>query len=83
MEVKGAQENKLRVFLLELLGSFLFISAASMGNYKTIPFSLFASILIFGNVTGGHFNPAVSLGVYIKERKYGQNIVMLLLLWTA
>jgi len=31
--------------------------------------TLFACICTFGNVSGGHFNPAVTMGVYFKEGK--------------
>lgn len=83
MEVSGATNYKPTVFFMEFFGTFLFVSGACTGNYMSIPFSLFASILIFGSITGGHFNPAVSLGVYIKEKKWGENLPMLLLLWVA
>jgi glycerol uptake facilitator-like aquaporin len=31
---------------------------------------LFALLLIGGPITGAHFNPAVTLGVYISNRNY-------------
>jgi glycerol uptake facilitator-like aquaporin len=71
------------VMICEMLGTALFLYGIIMtGTAQTIPFSLFASILLFGAITGGHFNPAVSLGVYIGEGKdYGENFVFLLLIW--
>ena len=32
--------------------------------------ALFIAILIFGEVSGGHFNPATTLGVLIREQKF-------------
>lgn len=80
MEVKGADQRKGTVVLYEMLGTALFIYGIIMtGTAATIPFSLFASIIIFGAITGGHFNPAVSLGVYLAEGKdYGKNFAFLL-----
>lgn len=36
---------------------------------------------MFGGISGGHFNPAVSLGVYIGYGKeYGENFIFLMLI---
>jgi len=65
METPEGESRLFTVGLYEMLGTALFVSAILMtNNCMSIAFSLFASILIFGSVTGGHFNPAVSLGVY-------------------
>ena len=82
MEVKGGHDRKFTVALFEMLGTALFIYGIIMtGTAATIPFSLFASILIFGAITGGHFNPAVTIGVYIAEGDhYGRNFLFLLII---
>lgn len=49
----------------------------------SIAFSLAASIIIFGGITGGHFNPAVTLGVYIQEAKWAENLKWLGIIWLA
>ena len=46
--------------------------AASPG--LAAPLALFASASIFGTVSGGHFNPAVTIGVYIREGNYIKNL---------
>ena len=53
--------------MYETFGTLLFTYCiiVSTANPLAAAFSLFAMILIFGSVTGGHFNPAVSLGVLI------------------
>mmetsp|Transcript_20845 Transcript_20845/g.25556 ORF Transcript_20845/g.25556 Transcript_20845/m.25556 type:complete len:261 (-) Transcript_20845:209-991(-) len=84
MEVKGAEQRTGTVFLYEMLGTALFIYGIMLTNNPvSIAFSLFASIMIFGAVTGGHFNPAVTLGVYISEGKYSENASWLAIVWCA
>ena len=53
--------------IYEAFGTALFTYCilVSTANALAAAFSLFAMILIFGSVTGGHFNPAVTIGVLI------------------
>lgn len=84
MEVAGSDKRIGTVFIYEVLGTALFIYGIMLSNNPvTFAFSLFASIMIFGGITGGHFNPAVTLGVYISEGKFGANISWLGILWVA
>lgn len=53
----------------EFLGTFLLISViAFVGNPYAIGAALAAAIVLVGGVSGGHFNPAVSLWAYISGK---------------
>ena len=58
-----------------MIGTATLIIAVNWGvnlvtaNFQPISvgLTLFANISILGPVSGGHFNPAVTMGVFIKE----------------
>ncbi len=80
-----------RAYLAELLGSILFftIGYASVGaisaaatppsNLLVVPFSfgfgLLAAIFAFGYISGGHFNPAVTVAMVLDKRTTPQDAV--------
>lgn len=55
------------VLIYEFIGTCLFttIILISKANAEAAALGLFTQILIFGDVTGGHFNPGVTLGVTV------------------
>lgn len=62
-------------FIIELLGTFFFVSVIlntlTLTDSTTGPISvavaLLAAIYFGGRISGGHFNPAVSLSMYFKK----------------
>jgi glycerol uptake facilitator-like aquaporin len=67
MDVEKGSERKTLVAAYEALGTsiFVYLIILSTGHFIAVPLALFAVILLFGAITGGHFNPAVTLGVYM------------------
>ena len=60
-------------YIAEFIGSFIFISIilAVSGNSKLSPLyigiGLTSMILFCGHISGGHFNPAVSITMFINK----------------
>jgi len=80
MEANG-HDRKLTVCACEFLGTALFLfGIINTSLCLTIPFSLLASVVIWGDVTGGHFNPAVTLGVWTTLANKGGNFVFMLMI---
>ena len=71
MERPGGKKpmNMIIVSLLELMGTamILIAFAGAQGGALGVSIMLFACIIVFGDISGGHFNPAVTLGVYIRQ----------------
>src|SRR6478672_13051924 len=73
-----------RAYLAELVGTFLFLSigyasvpafavaSAPAPNLLVVPFAfglgLLAAIFSFGGISGGHFNPAVTVAMVLDRR---------------
>ena len=77
MEVVGGEKNKLTVCLFEALGTCFLLMAINCGadsgndtigyQAEVVAITILGSIIIFGPITGAHFNPAVTIGVLIRE----------------
>ena len=83
MEADG-HSRMMTVCLCEMLGTALFIfGILGTSSPITIPFSLFASVCIWGDITGGHFNPAVTIGVFTTLGDYSKNLGFMIMIIVA
>jgi glycerol uptake facilitator-like aquaporin len=78
MELRSGKRNKQIVCLYEAIGTGFVVYTSLMGKVSIEPncavvFTIFALILVIGPVTGAHFNPAVTLAVYIQNVDWRQD----------
>ncbi len=73
----------LRAACYEFFGACLTVTAFNftMTSYMGRAFAYFVGWLVAVSVSGAHFNPATSLGVYLAEGKYGKQIGRLIIYW--
>jgi len=74
MEVPGGKGNKFFVFVSEFIGTMFLLIAINWASCSdSVPFAVgstvFVMATIFGSISGGHFNSAVTLGMLWKEGK--------------
>lgn len=74
MEVPGGNNNTMFVLLSELIGTAFVMMAVNWGGVsdsapQCVAMTVFILIQLFGNISGGHFNPAVTLAMLFKEGK--------------
>ena len=74
-------------FISEIAGTFIFIlliliitgrNSGALNVALPIGLALAISIYIFGDITGGHFNPAVSFAIFIKNPKAFTGLMLLI-----
>lgn len=87
METPTGHDRKGLVCFYEFLGQILFMYIVLVGGGSgsdtwgiSGPLALFAIVNIFGGVSGGHFNPAVTLGVYVREAKWAENFIFMIMI---
>ena len=73
MEVPGGKENKVWVLISELLGTSMLAAAINWGSCSSgtplcAGLVVFIMAQVFGPISGGHFNPAVTIAMMIKHR---------------
>jgi glycerol uptake facilitator-like aquaporin len=75
-----------QLFLYEFLGTIILVFAINMskGDPFAIGLTLFTLIVITHEVSGAHFNPAVTVAVFIMEKgKHKKNLKWLALYFSA
>ena len=63
-------------YLVEFLGTFVFLSVIIITG-KPIPIALALATVIYlgGKVSGGHFNPAVNLMMYLNNKMSTESLI--------
>lgn len=86
MDSDKGHDRKLLVCLYEMIGQIFFMYIVLVGGVSggdtwgiSGPLALFVMVTIFGAISGGHFNPAVTLGVYVREAAWGKNLIFMLM----
>lgn len=85
MEVPNGSNNKLSVMAYEFLGTAFLLYAINMsgGNPFAIGFTVFCLLITGGKISGAHYNPSVSIGVYIQEWNFGALFPLFALIFIA
>ncbi|MBP9096749.1 MAG: aquaporin, partial [Ignavibacteria bacterium] len=64
-------------YLTEFIGAFFLILVIGMtGNPLAIGAILMVMIYMGGNISGGHYNPAVTLGVFMRGKIDAKDMIM-------
>ena len=73
MEIKNGLAFKKSVLLAEFLGTAGISLAVNMSDGSIIvPIVVYLMMMLTGGLSGGHLNPAVTLGVYIGQKELGK-----------
>ena len=75
------------VLKVELVGTCLFMLACNLVKddeaIALMPLAYFALVTCFYEISGGHLNPAVSIGVWLSEQRYVYNLLFLIFVSAA
>ena len=75
--------KKIGVAAYEFIGTTL-IMYAVMVTFGNVPVYVYGAMMMLAwNVSGGHFNPAITLGVYISQMKLGKDAAIALIMIVA
>ncbi len=79
MEVEGGNGKKFAVMMYELVGTCIltYVTLISKIDLYAIVSVYFCLLAVCWNVSGGHFNPALTLSTYIGQKNFGGNAVLL------
>lgn len=80
------RNKKVGVFVYEFLGTAFIMYALMLakGEFSMGP-SLMTLImmLVAWDISGGHFNPTISLGMFVANKKWGQDLIPLVIMIVA
>lgn len=73
--------EKLVICFYELLGTMMLVLGYNFTSAGlAVGFNLFVGIIMSAKVSGGMFNPAVTIGVYTADKSFVANIVLVLMI---
>jgi len=81
----GNKDKKIGIAAYECLGTafIMYGVMVDLGGFSSAIPITFAMMVLAWNVSGGHFNPVISIGMYIAEKDFGGNLVTLLIMMVA
>ena len=65
----------MRKYAVEAIGTFFLVTAAIAGGGLAAGFMLAAMIFAGGHISGGHYNPAVSIAAFVRGRLESTDLV--------
>jgi len=79
------KDKKIGVAVYEFLGTTFIMLGVMVGNgyYEIGLLILPFMMLLAWDVSGGHFNPALTIGVYVSKMNFGEDAVTMLIMITA
>jgi glycerol uptake facilitator-like aquaporin len=77
--------KKIGVAAYELLGTMFIMLGVMMSNGSyTIGLVLTPFMMLLAlDVSGGHFNPAITIGMYVSRMNFGEDLITMLIMVTA
>ena len=87
MEKQHGQYFYGSVLKAEFVGTCLLMLACNMiedaEENTLMPLAYFSLVMCFYDISGGHLNPAISIGVWLSEKRYVQNLMFMILIHVA
>jgi len=86
MEIPGGKQNKARVCIAEIIGTFILSVAVNYGvasGGSAPALAQFADCLLIGPISNAHINPAVTVAVLIVQGFTRENIIFTVMIWLS
>jgi glycerol uptake facilitator-like aquaporin len=84
MEVPNGDKFLIAVIMSEFLACIPYMLSYNLNDGTYEPCLIFFLLFtVTANISGGHLNPAVTLGVYIERQKYSKNFCMMVMIILA
>ena len=72
MEVEGGSDKKFTVMIYEAVGTCILTYTAliTVGNAAAIQAVYFCLLFLCWEMSGGHFNPALTISMFVGQKKF-------------